>query len=327
MNPRYERRSDAAEVAARLAEQIASLAPEVIGSEPASKEKDRWRWRRRGSLVVWVSGTSRGRFKDFESGDGGDALALVAYIRGLSMREAWEWGLGRLGEDAVVPQRAAPPSPSASPKAAAADDSSTLDLAKRLWREGQPAAGSLVEAYLASRRVGLPDAGAVLRFHPSCWRNTAYGPHGPAMLALMTDLETGEPRGVHVTYLRADGGGKAAGERVKVMLGRTGVVRLVPDDEVVSSLGIAEGIETALSVMTIGWRPCWAATSAGGIARLPVPCGIECLTVFTDADDAGAGARAAQACVDRWTEAGRMVRVITAPSGVDFNDVLTTRAA
>ena len=56
-----------------------------------------------------------------------------------------------------------------------------------------------------------------------------------------------------------------------------------------------------------GW-PVWAATSAGAIARLPVLAGIDALTIFADADQAGR--QAAKACADRWAAHGRNVRIV-----------------
>ena len=167
-----------------------------------------------------------------------------------------------------------------------------------------------------------------VRFHPRAWRNRAFGPPGPAMVALMTDPRSGRPRGVHITYLRADGSGKAKGERPRIVLGRAGVVRLVPDVQVTLGLGLAEGIETGLAVMqAFRWRPVWAAGSAGRIADFPMLPGIEALTVFADTDDRGAGMDAAQACARRWAAAGRDARIIAARADTDFNDAVLGRAA
>jgi hypothetical protein len=110
------------------------------------------------------------------------------------------------------------------------------------------------------------------------------------------------------------------------MLGHAGVVRLVPDAEVTLGLGLAEGVETGLAVMQgFGWRPVWAAGSAGAIKDFPVLRGIEALTVFADADDGGAGMAAARACAARWAAAGRDARIAAAPRDRDFNDALVAR--
>jgi hypothetical protein len=145
------------------------------------------------------------------------------------------------------------------------------------------------------------------------------------MIALMTDPVTNEPVGIHRTYLRADGNGKADVTPAKMMLGGAGIIRLVPDEHVMAGLGIAEGIETALSVMQgFGWRPVWAAASAGGIASFPTLAGIASLTIFADADPTGA--KAADACAASWADAGREVRIMAPPAG-DFDDLAREIAA
>lgn len=261
------------------------------------------------------------------------------------MRQALRWVPGWLGvpdgpqgrrpsRRPVSQSEAAQRPASADPAAREGGSPWSRDLARRLWQEAMPAARTPVERYLATRGLALPDDPDALRFHPAAWRNRDRGPPGPAMLALMTtpaaDPATGFPRpcGVHVTYLRPDGSGKAEGERTKVMLGAVGVIRLVPEEEVTHGLGLAEGIETSLAIMQgFGWRPVWAATSAGAISAFPVLDGIGALTVFADMDDRGAGRDAAQRCAARWRAAGREARIFAAPAGEDFNDTLKRRAA
>lgn len=207
--------------------------------------------------------------------------------------------------------------------------SEAMSSARALWREGVPAAGTLAEVYLASRGLRL-EPNAPLRFHPMAWRNPASGAAAPAMLALMTAPDADRGCGVHVTYLRPDGTGKATGDRPKVMLGNPGIIRLVADAEVTLGLGIAEGIEPGLAIMQrAGWRPVWAAASAGGIQRFPVLPGIEALTLFCDAGDGGRrpGLRAAEACARRWREAGREARIVVPPAGTDWHDALKEQAA
>jgi hypothetical protein len=98
--------------------------------------------------------------------------------------------------------------PAATRQAPCGRGAGTLGLARRLWREAVPAAGTLVERYLRSRGLALP-GDAPIRFHPRAWRNPICGSDAPAMLTLMNDAAAGEPVGTHVTYLRPDGGGKA----------------------------------------------------------------------------------------------------------------------
>jgi hypothetical protein len=89
-----------------------------------------------------------------------------------------------------------------------------------------------------------------------------------------------------------------------------GVIVSSADDDVTVGIGLSEGIEDGIAVLLSGWSPMWAATSAGAIAKLPVLAGIECLTIFADADTPGL--KAARACTTRWQESGREA-VLVAP--------------
>jgi len=71
-------------------------------------------------------------------------------------------------------------------------------------------------------------------------------------------------------------------------------------------------------MQAFGWRPLWAAASAGAISRFPLIPGIAALTIFTDSD--GAGLRAAEECAARWRDTGLEARILAPPAG-DWNDV------
>ena len=183
--------------------------------------------------------------------------------------------------------------------------------------------GTLAETYLRSRGLAWPER-APLRFHPACPRGKE---RLPAMVALMTDPVTAEPCGAHRTYIRPDGSGKADGT-AKMMIGRAGIVRLVPDDEVTLGLGICEGIETSLAIIQRArWSPVWACGSAGAIAKFPVLAGIETLTIFPDLDDKGAGINAARQCAERWQADGKAVAIAKPPHGRDWHDALISPEA
>jgi hypothetical protein len=304
---------EASEISAALANRIENLASCLIGTQPTIKRRNEWRFRSHGSLAVVVAGTDRGAFYDHEAGTGGDALYFVRHLRGGSWSEALAWAKSWLGGDT--------PQPQPSPQTPGERNNARKDsgMWREVWDEGQAAARSLVETYLESRGLDL-QAEAPLRFHPACPRGRD---RMPAMLALMTDPITNEPCGLHRTFLKSDGSGKANVEPAKMMLGNTGVIRLSPDEDVTTGLGLTEGIETGLAIIQqAGWRPIWAAASAGAISRFPVLPGIESLTVFADADDCGAGMKAAATCAGRWTAEGREVLIQRPPDGTDWHDAL-----
>jgi hypothetical protein len=196
-----------------------------------------------------------------------------------------------------------------------------------LWSAAKPIQSTIVETYLAGRGLLAPAGDAVLRFHP---RSPFKLDNGeivflPAMISLFRHILSNEPCGIHRTALKADGSGKADLPGLgnpKKMLGRAGgaAIKLSPDDEVLEGVGIGEGIETCLAVMSAGWRPVWALGSAGAIATFQALAGVECLSIFADADEAGL--KAARDCQSRWLEAGRECRIVhPRADGLDWNDV------
>lgn len=228
---------------------------------------------------------------------------LVHSFAGDDWRECRDHVRTRLGLTDAAP----PPEP-----APAVTDPQRIALAARVWRESLPLPDTGAQAYLASR--GLFYDGGAIRFHPAC--RFGQDTH-PAMVALITDIITAEPCGVHRTALLPDGSGKAPpGKR---MLGRAAgaVVRLSADDCGTTGLALAEGIETALAAP---FRPVWAALSAGTMSAFQVLSGIEALTIFADHDPAGLSA--ANDCGARWHAAGREVTIVAPASvGADMADL------
>ena len=98
-----------------------------------------------------------------------------------------------------------------------------------------------------------------------------------------------------------------------------GAVRLFPIGAD-GHLGIAEGIETALSAQAIFGVPTWAALSADGMARWQWPAEVRRVTIFADAGDAGR--RAAARLADRLNLAGIPSEIVAPLHGDDFNDDL-----
>lgn len=194
-----------------------------------------------------------------------------------------------------------------------AKDNDRVNSALRLFNEAQSVNNTLAEGYLRKVRRLTAPLSADLCFHGNCPRRNG---RAPAMLALIRNIRTDEPQGVHRTFLKPDGSGRD-GEKMMLGAARDGVVKLSNDADVSFGLGIAEGLESALSVLSAGWAPIWAALSAGGIRRFPVLGGVETLTIFADADDAGL--KAAEDCARRWSDAGREVRIVVPFQG-DWND-------
>lgn len=200
------------------------------------------------------------------------------------------------------------------------DDAKRTEAALAIFRSARPAAGTLVEAYLAARKLHLSPP-PTLRFHAGLRHPT--GSVWPAMVALVTRGVDDTPLAVHRTFIARDGSDKAPVDPQKMMLGpcRGGVVRLgIPGDV----LMIGEGIETCLAVMQATGKPVWAALSTSGLRALDLPGDVRNVIVLADGDDPGEVA--ARDAALRWKGEGRRVRIAPAPHGFDFNDLLIGRA-
>jgi putative DNA primase/helicase len=190
-------------------------------------------------------------------------------------------------------------------------------FALRLWNEARDPRGTVVDRYLASRRLTLADeiAWDVIRFHPALKFDGA--PVG-AMVVLFRDIETNEPSGIHRTFIDLSGRKLA-----RKMLGRVrgAAIKLDADDTVTLGLHIGEGVETCLAARLAGFRPVWALGSATAIRTFPVLPGTEAVTILGEVDDGGANLRSAQACASNWMAAGRETLMVLPLVGGDLNDL------
>jgi putative DNA primase/helicase len=88
------------------------------------------------------------------------------------------------------------------------------------------------------------------------------------------------------------------------------------------TLGIAEGIETALSAAALFNVPCWAALTAGLLEEWSPPPGVRTVFVFGDNDESSTGQASAFGLARRLKAKGLSVMVEIPPvTGWDWNDV------
>ena len=192
-----------------------------------------------------------------------------------------------------------------------------------LFAQAVPILGTPAQTYLERRGIQARwnKMRNTLRFHPAL-------PHSqtkqklPGMVARLRS-PTGRAMGIHRTYLRTDGSGKAElPGGAKMMLGACsgGAVRFGPDRPVIA---LAEGIETALSIGVASHLTVWATLSTSGLKGLilPPPPIAEIIVIAADHDPAGLAA--AENAAARLEADGRAVSIIAPQArGSDFNDVL-----
>jgi putative DNA primase/helicase len=190
-----------------------------------------------------------------------------------------------------------------------------IALSRRIWREAAPATGTAAEKYLRARGITIAIPRSI-RF------GTTWHPGGVYRAAMIGAVQNvaGAIVGIHRTFIKTDGSGKAAVKPNKAMLGRCagGAVRLGP---IAATVVVTEGIETALAVaQSVPEMAVWASLSTSGMRTLLLPEAVRQVVIAADGDPAGEAA--AQAAAVRFIERGKIVRLARAPEGLDFADVL-----
>jgi DNA primase len=262
----------------------------------------------------------RAAYHCFGCGAGGDAIAWLEKTEGLSFIDAVR-ALTSGAATSVSPLGVVTRSESGRNEKTA-----SRRRALEIWDAAAPAQGTAVADYLAARGIVPP---------PAYWSELRYAPrllHAPskryfgAMVARISD-----ERGfcaIQRTYL--DGVQKADVMPAKMTKGpmEGGAVRLRAPDE---TLGIAEGIETALSARQIYSMPVWAALACVRLAHVEIPPCVKFLCIFGDPDKAGRAE--AFAAADVHERAGLRVEVLFPESDFavagkdDFNTILKQGAA
>ncbi|MBB4151855.1 virulence-associated protein E [Sphingobium yanoikuyae] len=195
--------------------------------------------------------------------------------------------------------------------------------ALRLWDEARPIIGTPAEIYLRRRRIALLPA--ALRFHP----RTPLGQgedvdFRPAMIAALHDggiHDEGRFIAIQRTFFDRNDARRARDlPDPRMTLGQPdhAAVMLAPATTV---LGLAEGVETALSAMILFAIPVWATLGSERLDQIAIPDRVNRLVLFPDNDIAGEiGAAHA---LDTYARYGRTIETEFPPAGFkDWNDVL-----
>lgn len=212
--------------------------------------------------------------------------------------------------------------PDTAPRAELGDED-RVRILREAWASSSPVQpGDLAHTYLASRKVDEVIYPKALRFHPAM--RDGEGGVRPCMIAMVGVYGEKKFATMHRTFLRPDGLAKAemAAPR-KLMPGS------LPDGACVAlsdyaggPLGIAEGIETAMSASALFDMPVWAAINSNMLAKWWPPEGCEEVAIFGDNDPKFGGQAAAYHLAHRLAVKGIAVTVhIPALAGEDWNDV------
>lgn len=210
-----------------------------------------------------------------------------------------------------------------APSRPAISDEERRDMLRSVYRSSQPIeVGDLAHVYLTARGVGELIYPKALRFARAL--KDGSGGVRPALVAMVGVY--GEDRfcSIHRTFLRPDGKAKAEMDAPRKLMPGP-----LPDGACVmlseyegGPLGIAEGIETAMSASAIYEMPVWAAINSTIMAKWVPPPQCQEVAVFADHDAKFGGQAAAYTLAHRLAVQGLTVSVHVPPvPGDDFNDV------
>lgn len=187
-------------------------------------------------------------------------------------------------------------------------------LARKLWHDSLPLAGSPAEAYLAAR--GVACRSPKLRYHPAAVLGAGANRRTmPAMIAAVeNDLGI---VAVQRTFLDLDDLLHKPLRKPKVALGLLGhgAIRLAEPEE---ELGLAEGVEDALSAMQWFGTPTWALGGVERLALVAIPPQVRRIIVY--ADHGAPATRCYEKAIAHIEADGRDVVRRLAPHGDDWND-------
>jgi putative DNA primase/helicase len=176
----------------------------------------------------------------------------------------------------------------------------TRDVLNDLWRSSFPIRPEdPVGVYLAARRLTLDAACKALRYFPLLPHHPTATWH-PGLLALFSDA-SGQAKQIQRTYLTEQGSKADIIPNRMFMPGEMpvgGAIRLGPPAE---TMGVTEGVETALAASQRFGMVVWATTSEVLLQKWVPPPEARRIIVFGDNDASFVGQRAA------YTLAARLV--------------------
>jgi putative DNA primase/helicase len=267
--------------------QLGIASPKMLqnrhGPCPICGGKDRFRWDNRNLNGTWICNRC----------GSGDGTELVKRVKGVGFREAAKMIEGVAGK-AGVRQSWAP-------------KSSTRDELNMLWKRAKPITPTTVVGRYLMHRCGVIPDERVMR------------ENGNEMLAIVSGHNTDDRNGVTLHRTMVGFGDEVQWRRL--MPGR------LPDNVairlgwVAPCLGIAEGIETALSASVLFNLPVWSVISAPLMKKWRPPVGVVKVIIFGDNDKNFTGQEAAYSLARSLS--GNLevdIKIPTLP-GTDWNDV------
>jgi putative DNA primase/helicase len=251
----------------------------------------------------WDNKENRGDY--YCSGCGaGDGFSLAMKVTGKSFRDIAEHIAQLMGTTNEFERRGK-----------GMEETQQRDQMRRVWQGSwEPSTDTPVGRYLDFRVGCLWPSGAIREL---CLPNKGW-----YMVAKITDPAGAKAVNLHLTAITYEGRQKNISPAKRVMPGKLppgSAIRLGPIKPV---MGVAEGIETAISAAIMFDMPVWACVNGTLLSQWIPPEGCESVTVFGDNDANFAGQAKAYHLANRLElQYKRRVNVMIPPAvGMDWND-------
>jgi len=273
------------------------------GSCPLCGKKNHFRFDDRSGDGDWIC-----------TCDNGKGVKLVQLVKGVNFDDACKI------VDKIIDNKQ---KPSSSPSYKTKDQ-----LAEEAFDKLLPINNTDVTQYLKSRGINLTPSHDAIRYDPSCLYDRLTRMQFPAMVGkVLSPIGTYSYR--HTTFL-------SQGRKIEIDPSRkmhsvgsgstSASIRLFNYE---NTLGIAEGIESALSAAQIYDVPVWSVLNTTLMKKFVSPDEIKTLIIFADNDSTLSGMAAAYECARRNMLAKNDLKniMIMTPKilGNDFNDSLMNR--
>lgn len=268
------------------------------GPCPICNGKDRFRWddeKRMGGYICSGCGA-------------GDGFDLARKVTGMSFVEVAKKVAEILGKPHEYER-----------KAVNQEEIRNRQAMKTVWEASRrPEEGGAVSAYL-QRRVGCLWPSNAIREHTGLWNE---GRYYHAMVAKVVSHDD-KAVNVHQTFLTEDGHKAPLTVGKKVMAGKLpegSAIRLGP---IAARMGVAEGIESAISASILYDMPVWACINGNLLAKWIPPQIAEEIFIFGDNDKNYTGQAKAYHLANRLEVQFKRRVTVTFPTGwdEDMNDL------
>ena len=271
------------------------------GPCPICGGEDRFRWDNQNEEGGFICGQC----------GGGDGFDLARKVTGQPFGKVLQEVERLLGKEANL-----------APSSNAGEESRIKRAMQSIWSGARrPNADDPLGVYL-NNRLGRFWAFYGVRYNPGVWHYEAQA-RFPAMVTQIVTPE-GQAVNLHLTYLREDGRKADVAKAKLVMAGKLPdgcAIRLGPERE---RMGVAEGIETAMSAAILFKIPVWACVNGTLLAKWQPPEAAKEILIFGDNDQNFTGQAKAYHLANRLeVQFKRKATVLIPPQpGHDWNDHL-----